>query len=402
MEAAIRVHNLSKVYRLRQDVPAEYRTLRDALVQAGRRLLGRAQQPPRSLWALRDVSFEVQSGEVVGIVGRNGAGKSTLLKILAGITEPTAGRAVLRGRVGALLDVGTGFHPELTGRENIYFSGAVLGMKKAEIDRLLDAIAAFAELEDFLDTPVKFYSSGMYVRLAFAVAAHLEADILLVDEVLAVGDAAFQQKCLGKMASVAEEGRTVLFVSHNPAHIKRLCRRGIWLHEGRIRFDGNAHEAVARYHEHVFAPGGKGGQKASGFLGWRLANTLDPLVLREEGPVTLEITLALEQDVRNGFHVLVLQTPAGLRVAGWGFQGLRLNAGTHQLCYDLPSLPLRPGAYHWYAAIWDGDRLVDAMLFPQPFVVATPAHSPLRDEWAGVLNVPCAFYTSSTKEEPAR
>ena len=391
MLPVVRVENLSKMYRLRHDTPGEYRTLRDALAQAGRRLLGRAPAPARTLWALRDVSFEVQPGEVVGIVGRNGAGKSTLLKILAGITEPTAGRAWLRGRVGALLDLGMGFHPELTGRENVYFSGALLGMSRTEIRHRLDAIVAFAEIEDFLDTPVKFYSSGMYVRLAFAVAAHLEADILLVDEVLAVGDAAFQQKCLGKMDAVAREGRTVLFVSHNPAHVKRLCQRGIWLHEGRIRFDGEAHEAVARYQQSLLAPTEGGEGRGGGFLGWRLVGTPDPFTLREEGAVTLEITLALERDVLNGFHALVLQTPAGLRVAGWGFTGVRLPAGTHRLRYTFSSLPLRPGVYQWYAALWEDERSVDALLFPQSLVVATPAHSPLSDQWAGVVNVPCAF-----------
>jgi lipopolysaccharide transport system ATP-binding protein len=206
-------------------------------------------QNPKSddLWALRDVSFEVKRGEVVGIIGRNGAGKSTLLKILSRITEPTSGRAEIHGRVGSLLEVGTGFHPELTGRENIYLNGAILGMRRNEIDRQFDEIVAFAEIERFLDTPVKRYSSGMYVRLAFAVAAHLESEILLVDEVLAVGDAAFQKKCLGKMTEVANEGRTILFVSHNMGAVSSLCGRTVFLGRGNVRMIGPTSAVVTAY-----------------------------------------------------------------------------------------------------------------------------------------------------------
>jgi lipopolysaccharide transport system ATP-binding protein len=200
-----------------------------------------------TIWALKDVSFEVKQGEVVGIIGRNGAGKSTLLKILSRITEPTEGRVELRGRVGSLLEVGTGFHPELTGHENIYLYGAILGMDRWEITRKFDEIVAFAEIDKFIDTPVKKYSSGMYMRLAFAVAAHLEPEILLVDEVLAVGDAAFQKKCLGKMGDVSKEGRTVLFVSHNMGAVEALCGRGLVLSEGMISFDGNQMRAISTY-----------------------------------------------------------------------------------------------------------------------------------------------------------
>jgi len=198
-------------------------------------------------WALKDVSFTVEPGEVLGIIGRNGAGKSTLLKILSRITEPSSGEAIISGRVASLLEVGTGFHPELTGRENIYLNGAILGMKKTEIHAKLDEIVEFAEISKFIDTPVKRYSSGMYVRLAFAVAAHLEPEILILDEVLAVGDASFQKKCLGKMGDVAKEGRTVLFVSHNLTAIQTMCRRAIWLDEGRVREDAPAETVVSRY-----------------------------------------------------------------------------------------------------------------------------------------------------------
>lgn len=200
-----------------------------------------------TIWALKDVSFEVKQGEVLGIIGRNGAGKSTLLKILTGVTAPTSGQIKAKGRVASLLEVGTGFHPELTGRENIYLNGAILGMKKAEITRKFDEIVAFSEVEQFLETPVKRYSSGMYVRLAFAVAAHLDPEILLVDEVLAVGDAAFQKKCLGKMGDVAKGGRTVLFVSHNMTAVRGLCERAVWLESGEPKEDGAASEVISRY-----------------------------------------------------------------------------------------------------------------------------------------------------------
>ena len=199
------------------------------------------------MWALRDVSFEIFAGQTVGIIGRNGAGKSTLLKVLAQITDPTAGFAEVTGRVGSLLEVGTGFHGDLTGRENTYLNGAILGMRKAEIARKFDEIVAFAETGRFIDTPVKHYSSGMYMRLAFAVAAHLDADILLVDEVLAVGDTRFQQKCLGKMDEVARHGRTVVFISHNPASVEQLCDRGLLLDDGRLVASGPMAEVAARY-----------------------------------------------------------------------------------------------------------------------------------------------------------
>ncbi|MBM4043368.1 MAG: ABC transporter ATP-binding protein, partial [Planctomycetes bacterium] len=247
-----KVEGLSKRYRI--GAREHYRTFREAIIDAAaapfRRLwrLGRPQDDPETtIWALKDVSFDVQQGEVLGIIGRNGAGKSTLLKILSRITEPTEGRARIRGRVASLLEVGTGFHPELTGRENTFLNGAILGMSRAEIARKFDEIVAFAELDKFIDTPVKRYSSGMYVRLAFAVAAHLEPEILLVDEVLAVGDAGFQKKCLGKMGSVAREGRTVLFVSHNMAAVENLCQRGVVLNQGSIRYIGSRQDAIREY-----------------------------------------------------------------------------------------------------------------------------------------------------------
>lgn len=256
-DIAIRVENLGKRYRLGERIP--YKALRDEipkLFTAPFKKLKKSSTTEKEngyIWALKDVSLEIKKGEVVGIIGRNGAGKTTLLKVLSRITEPTEGYAEIHGRVRSLLDVGTGFHAELTGQENIYLSGAILGMKKQEIKRKFDEIVAFAELEKFIDTPVKRYSSGMYVRLAFAVAAHLEPEVLLVDEVLAVGDIAFQKKCLGKMEDVTREGRTVLFISHNMGTISTLCRRAVLLTEGRVDFIGPAPQAISTYLAHLTA-----------------------------------------------------------------------------------------------------------------------------------------------------
>jgi lipopolysaccharide transport system ATP-binding protein len=249
MRPIIKAEHIGKQYQLGTR-DAAYATVREALVSAARaplRAFRNGGRPDPKFWALRDVSFEIGSGEVVGIIGRNGAGKSTLLKILSRITEPTVGRAELYGRVGSLLEVGTGFHPELTGRENIFLNGSILGMRRNEIEAKFDEIVEFAETEKFIDTPVKRYSSGMYVRLAFAVAAHLEPEILLVDEVLSVGDMAFQNKCLGKMGEVAKQGRTVLFVSHNMGAISRLCQRCILLEQGGVLEVGPTSAVVQTY-----------------------------------------------------------------------------------------------------------------------------------------------------------
>lgn len=255
-EAAIRICGISKKYRIGRH--RAYKTVYEQLAalprfsaQVARRLVRRSEavSPPAAneIWALKDVTFDVQRGEVVGIIGRNGAGKSTLLKILSRITKPTEGYAEIHGRVGSLLEVGTGFHPELTGRENIYLNGTILGMKRREIEHKFDEIVEFAEVEKFIDTPVKHFSTGMYVRLAFAVAAHLEPEFLLIDEVLAVGDAAFQKKCLGKMSEVASEGRTILFVSHSMPAIQSLCRNAVVLSSGRVGFCGPVEQAVQSY-----------------------------------------------------------------------------------------------------------------------------------------------------------
>jgi len=316
---ALRVHDLGKRYALGAQLNA-YDTLRDVLASKfslfGRKR--RADDDQTHIWALRHVSFDVPEGSVLGIIGKNGAGKSTLLKILSRVTEPTEGYAEIRGRVGALLEVGTGFHPELTGRENIYLNGAILGMSRAEIDRKFDEIVAFAEMERFLDTPVKRYSSGMYVRLAFAVAAHLEPEILVVDEVLAVGDAAFQRKSLGRMSDVARGGRTVLFVSHNMSAILNLTKEAIVLEKGRIAFRGPTPEAVDYYLASTMTRSGERiwqpeeiPATAAPFrpLALRVKDTRGRVTdaVRSVEPVTIEVTYALDapiQGLRVGIYLL--------------------------------------------------------------------------------------------------
>jgi lipopolysaccharide transport system ATP-binding protein len=316
MNPIARIENLSKQYRIGTR-RAAYSTLRETIVSAARAPLNRLRRgqngraKSETVWVLKDVNFTVQPGEVVGIIGRNGAGKSTLLKILSRITEPTKGRIELYGRVASLLEVGTGFHPELTGRENIYLNGAILGMRRAEIERKFDEIVAFAEVEKFIDTPVKRYSSGMYLRLAFAVAAHLEPEILVVDEVLAVGDARFQRKCLDKMQDVGQHGRTVLFVSHNMSAITRLCPRTILLDEGRVISDGPSHEVVGTYlNSGLGTTASRDWPDADSAPGNEVVRLRAVRVRTEDGRVTeavdiqQPVCLEVEYEVLEGGHVL--------------------------------------------------------------------------------------------------
>jgi lipopolysaccharide transport system ATP-binding protein len=331
-DLAIRVNNLGKQYRIGIE-REQYQTLRDNLASAIAAPFRAAKsfftpmdrEKLRSLdkiWALKDVSFEVQKGQILGIIGRNGAGKSTLLKILSRVTEPTEGQAEIRGRVGSLLEVGTGFHPELTGRENIYLNGAILGMKRIEIDRKFDEIVDFSEVEKFIDTPVKRYSSGMYLRLAFAVAAHLEPEILVVDEVLAVGDAEFQRKCLGKMTDVAQEGRTVLFVSHNMSAILRLTRETILLDKGRLVLRAPTSEVVDTYISGNFSKSGERfwdldeiPTQAAPFrpISFKVCDVNGHVLdtVRSTEPVYLEVEYALDQEI-TGLRVgIYLMTARG-------------------------------------------------------------------------------------------
>ena len=321
--AVVTIEGLGKRYRLRhRQTPQPYETLRETLVAAAKAPLGwwrdarRPAQAPDDFWALRNVSFQVAPGEVVGLIGRNGAGKSTLLKVLSRITEPTTGRVILEGRVASLLEVGTGFHPELTGRENIFLNGAILGMTRREIRRNFDSIVAFADVERFLDTPVKRYSSGMYVRLAFAVAAHLEPDILIIDEVLAVGDAEFQKKSLGKMHEVSRGGRTVLFVSHNMAAVQALCSRTVWLDGGAVAAAGPTSDVVAAYLH--------GAQRVARSLAAPVPLGPHLQVLRYEvapnpivsgGTLRFSVTLGATADVKLGEVALLVYSPFETRVA---------------------------------------------------------------------------------------
>lgn len=359
----------------------------------------------RDFWALRDVSFELRKGEVVGLIGRNGAGKSTLLKILSRVTHPTVGRAEIHGRVGSLLEVGTGFHPELTGRENTYLNGAILGMGKKEIDRKFDEIVAFAEVGDFIDTPLKHYSSGMQMRLAFAVAAHLEPETLLIDEVLAVGDMAFQKKCLGKMGEVASGGRTIIFVSHQLNQIRRLCEKVIWLDQGKILQSGPTPEVAGAYEVSMsnradsMAQVKAGPEIHNGFVSWEIVEPRaeNPNVLAALGPVHLKFVLRLNKPVTDGHHGIALYNHERQLMWGWATKHLQLAEGIHELHYSFPSLPLRPALYSWLVSLFDQGREVDVWpCFPE-MAIATEVHQDLRDEWNGILNVPCVFEVQSSE-----
>ena len=369
MYPAIEARKLSKRYRLGER--QGYLTLREGVVNSlaapGRIIqnaLGRWSRRPAwrdsEFWAVRDLSFDVMPGEVVGLIGRNGAGKSTLLKLLSRVTKPTAGRAELRGQVGSLLEVGTGFHPELTGRENVYLSGAVLGMKRAEISRKFDRIVDFADVEQFIDTPVKRYSSGMYVRLAFAVAAHLETEIVLIDEVLAVGDLAFQKKCLGKIDDVAREGRTIIFVSHNMATIESLCSQALLLDHGRVRLSGTPHAVIDEYHKSI-ADQELGRADLSSHTGRkpgatpimtnvRVADSRGDVGITRTGQsLTVEVEFHSRRPLRPclGFTI---KTDRGFRVCHLSdrFAGQLIGCPPLQsgavIC-EIPDLPLLPGRY---------------------------------------------------------
>ncbi len=360
---AIRAENLSKLYQIVGAQP-KYHTARDRIVNGLSSLFqrnGRGGARRETFWALQDVSFEVKHGEVLGVIGRNGAGKSTLLKILSRITEPTTGRANIHGRVGSLLEVGTGFHPELTGRENIYLNGAILGMKKAEIQRKFDEIVAFSEVGKFIDTPVKHYSSGMYVRLAFAVAAHLEPEILIIDEVLAVGDVSFQNKCLGKMEDVASEGRTVLFVSHNMGAIANLCTSAMWLDNGRVVARGDVADTVGEYVKSAAGASPSETRRWKRHHGTSGGRFVDARLLDPNGNAhtTFEMgeTIVVEFDVEFSrsfrsvdMSVNIKRADTGVAVLhllnqDCGFVFEHISEGKHRFSVEIPKCLLYPGTY---------------------------------------------------------
>jgi lipopolysaccharide transport system ATP-binding protein len=406
---AIRAHDLAKEYELLgPETHHQYKTLRDTITEGakapfrriGRLIHGQAAGAPRRserFWALDGVSFDIRAGEVVGIIGRNGAGKSTLLKVLSRIVEPSRGQAEIRGRVGSLLEVGTGFHPELTGRENIYLYGGILGMRRAEIERKFDEIVAFAEVERFLDTPVKHYSSGMYMRLAFAVAAHLETEILFVDEVLAVGDARFQRKCLSKMEDVGHQGRTVIFVSHNMSAVTRLCPRAILLEGGRLIDDGRAHEVVGRYlsagidcmavrtwPDPTTAPGGEVARLRAvrvEAVDGRISETID---------MSEPINVVMEFDVLKGGHLLLphfnLFTSEGLHA----FTSIDIDPAWRRR-------PRPPGRYIGKLHI-PADMLNEGTMFVEPCVLTLePARTQFYEPNAVAFHVTESFRTESAR-----
>jgi lipopolysaccharide transport system ATP-binding protein len=396
-QSAIVVENLSKRYLIghRRTSPGHYKyvALRDVITQEMRNFTRKAADIVRGrqvvqgdeveeFWALKDVSFEVKEGEVLGVVGRNGAGKSTLLKILSRITEPTEGRVLLRGRVASLLEVGTGFHPELTGRENIFLNGAILGMTQQEIRKKFDEIVAFAEVERFLDTPVKHYSSGMYVRLAFAVAAHLEPEILIVDEVLAVGDAEFQKKCLGKMEEVSRrQGRTVLFVSHNVQVMLGLCTRGIFLKLGGVRATGDIKTVVEAYiNSQTSSPRMldlSGYPRPENFSGQArlvrvsLSNARNSWLLPYGEDLSLDITINTKSGTGQ-FHVgIALHSAQGFEIGSWTDKcsdvELPARHGMNTVRLAFPHLKLLPGHYYLDIGVWgdsgEQDRINGAVQF---------------------------------------
>ena len=355
-DAAVRIHGLGKRYAIgaRRE---RYLTARDAIARAGAGLLRRRRPSPSArewLWAVRDVSFDVARGDVVGVVGRNGAGKSTLLKLLARITTPTVGTAEIRGRVGSLLEVGTGFHLELTGRENVYLNGAILGMRRREIATKFDEIVAFAEVGRFIDTPVKHYSSGMQMRLAFSVAAHLETEVLLVDEILAVGDLAFQRKCLGKMDAVASSGRTVLFVSHQLGAVRELCRRVVLIEAGRVAFDGGVAEGLARY---VRLVSDDPAQAAGGGTVLHVAriNGRPPAeaTVRSSDRLIADAGLTIPEPLNRAVLFCILHDAQGStvvhdRVDLRDLNRSRLDSGSYRVRVEFPTMWLAPGAYTLY------------------------------------------------------
>jgi homopolymeric O-antigen transport system ATP-binding protein len=411
---AIRADRLTKRYMLGER--DAYGALRDSIaraaaapVRAVRRLAGGTPaRPVRRKWisALDQVSFDVAEGEIVGIVGRNGSGKSTLLKVLSRITDPTSGKAIVRGRVGSLLEVGTGFHPELTGRENVFLNGAILGMGRAEIRRKFDEIIAFAEVESFVDTVVKHYSSGMQMRLAFAVAAHLEPEILFIDEVLAVGDAAFQQKCLGKMQEVNRGGRTVLLVSHQMNQLRRLSTRCLWLESGRLTGAGPTAHVLGAY-EASFRRGAQrdagdaGDARQAKFQGWCLNahESSRGNVLSTTGPVKVTFRLEVRTPIRRARHGIALLSPTGQNLWGTAATGLEFSPGIYELTHSLPGIPLQPGVYSWQVSVYTDDGMIDLWDCLPDLIISTPPMTHYRDEYAGVLNFPSQFTVRTPADE---
>jgi lipopolysaccharide transport system ATP-binding protein len=400
-ETVIHVEGLGKRYRVGER--ERYLALRDVITRALRAPFERngARRPVDYLWALRDISLDVKQGEVVGLIGRNGAGKTTLLKLLSRITRPTTGFAEIHGRVGSLLEVGTGFHPELTGRENIYLSGAILGMRKREIERKKEAIVAFADVERFLDTPLKHYSTGMQMRLAFAVAAHLEPEIMLVDEVLAVGDLEFQKKCLGKMKEVSKSGRTIILVSHQMNQIRRLCERVIWIDAGRLCQDGPAEMVISAYEQAAISATRRqfpppSSEEGVVFFGWAVGEPRgsgEHALASGQGPASIKIRIQSGVPIHHGQLAALIYDARGFLLAGWSFDNLVLDSGEHEITLSFSQLPLQPGGYNLYCSIHDDHQKNHNWTLVPALVIEGSPVTHFMDEWAGVLNIPCSLET---------
>ena len=398
-DTAIRIENLSKCYQIRHESVNRASNLGEAVTSFLRKPI-----PPsdsEDFWALKAIDLEIKHGEVVGVIGRNGAGKSTLLKVLSRITEPTTGRIELFGRVGSLLEVGTGFHPELTGRENIFLNGAILGMLRSEISRQFDAIVDFAGVEKFLDTPVKRYSSGMYVRLAFAVAAHLNPEILIVDEVLAVGDAEFQKKCLGKMEDVAKSGRTVLFVSHNMAAIKSLCNKAVVLRDGSAAYSGGVEAGIERYLQLSASTPAIKTQRRQGSGEYRVVSVTTPdmkwtpasvktIVVDYERLDTCHVDPFLVVEVCDEAENVVARLDSRL-------VNQRLTQASGALRFELRSPWLLPGDYHHKVYVDSGHGFVDVLDRAMPMSVCVE----LPYDYAGPIEAyQCAKVLSDFQADP--
>ena len=417
-DTAIRIEGISKQYS--RGKREKYLALRDVLTEAlrfPRRIFQKKRQPEAGeeneyFWALDDVSLEVKQGDIVGLIGRNGAGKTTLLKILTRITRPTRGRARVVGRVGSLLEVGTGFHPELTGRENVFFYGSILGMRKREIEAKFDEIVDFSGTEGFLDTPLKHYSTGMQSRLAFSVAAHLEPEVLLVDEVLAVGDLEFQRKCLGRMEKTAQGGRTVILVSHQLNQIRRLCKKVVWLDQGKIRMAGPPLEVAGAYEAALLAREDGGRVLPSGAVAkvrglyWELEEEKpgNPHVLKSVGPVTAKFSVEINKPLNMVHAGLSLHSPENQLLWGTAHNIDSLKPGVYEFVYRLDSIPLKPGAYRWRLCIFDENSILEYWDCSPDMLIDVEPLGHLDEQWAGILNFPSEFalYDESRKQPDTR
>ena len=407
MAHTIEMQHIWKSYLIGSGV-YRYKTLRDTMAAGASRLIGRKrrEEPRSQFWALKDISFDCAAGETIGLIGRNGAGKTTMLKIIARITRPSQGQGIIHGRVGSLLEVGTGFHPELTGRENVLLNGAILGMKRSEVLAKFDQIVDFAGSSEFIDTPMKRYSSGMAMRLAFSVAAHLEPEVLLVDEVLAVGDNEFQKRCLNRIIDIAAEGRTVVFVSHNMGTIERVCSRAILLSDGELIADGPAQDVVHAYHSSTIPQGMPEADirieelESPRFFRWALDSeeALGAYTLVSGAGCTLSFAVAVPETIPDAFFGIAIYTAENvlaMALSSFDLQSevVELEAGIHEARFQIPSLPLGRGQYHVLVSLvrFDQGPIATWNAGPGLEVVRRRESTQTPPPWEGVLVVPASF-----------